>query len=446
MARPRPDPANATAAQITAWFARGDWTPTDFLGYCLNQIADRNTDINAVLDIYVEEARVASMRSTQRWREGKPISAIDGIPIGVKANIAVKGHVCHGGIKAYDKRIAAQDAGVITRLRGAGAIIFCSLNMEEGALGAQTDNPWFGKTHNPLRPGHTPGGSSGGSAAAVAAGFMPVSLGTDTMGSVRIPSSYCGIVGYKPSRKFLPTGGVMPLSTTLDTVGVHAGTLDCAALVAPYLVGAPQSFGRDGPGAVQFAPMDMPKGTHVEPDVARAFTDALKNIEDKTCLRRAPVSADYDAGRMRRAGLLISEVEGAAYHKSMRPEGFSPAFESMLAYGERQSEARIAQAYSQVEQVSLVLKDIFETGVDFIVAPTAPQTAFAFGDDVPANQADFTAPANFGDLPAISVPIGFDARGLPIGLQIMGPQGADVMADSRLFSFAKHISQKLTSA
>jgi len=122
----------------------------------------------------------------------------EGVSVGIKANIAVKGYACHGGIKAYENEIADEDAVVVSRLREAGYNVAAILNMEEGALGAQTDNPWFGKTYNPLKNGYTPGGSSGGSAAAVAAGQVDIALGTDTMGSVRIPSAYCGIWGFKP--------------------------------------------------------------------------------------------------------------------------------------------------------------------------------------------------------------------------------------------------------
>jgi len=159
-----------------------------------------------------------------------------GISVGVKANIAVKNHICHGGIKAYDNAVKKDDALVIKRLRTAGYNISAIVNMEEGALGAQTDNPWFGKTFNPLKAGYTPGGSSGGSAAAVAAGQVDIALGTDTMGSVRIPSAYCGLWGFKPSHNEKMLEGVMPLSPTLDTVGVHGHSLEDVARITQVIL------------------------------------------------------------------------------------------------------------------------------------------------------------------------------------------------------------------
>jgi len=158
-----------------------------------------------------------------------------GKQIGMKANIAVKDHVCHGGIKAYDQTVAKSDALVTQRLKAAGYNISAILNMEEGALGAQTDNPWFGKTFNPLKAGYTPGGSSGGSAAAVAANQVDFALGTDTMGSVRIPSGYCGLWGFKPSHDPKMLEGVMPLSPTLDTVGVHGHSLEDVARITQVI-------------------------------------------------------------------------------------------------------------------------------------------------------------------------------------------------------------------
>jgi aspartyl-tRNA(Asn)/glutamyl-tRNA(Gln) amidotransferase subunit A len=159
------------------------------------RIRASNPEINAVLDVVPEGFR----------GEG----ALSGICVGIKSNIAAVGAPTHGGIKAYAGEVAREDARVVKRLRAAGADVVASLNMEEGALGAQTDNPWFGKTQNPLKIGYTPGGSSGGSAAAVAAGYVHAALGTDTMGSVRIPSSYCGLFGFKPShdRAMLATAG-----------------------------------------------------------------------------------------------------------------------------------------------------------------------------------------------------------------------------------------------
>jgi len=269
--------------------------------------------------------------------------------------------------------IALTDARVITRLKQAGYNIAAIVNMEEGALGAQTDNPWFGKTFNPLKAGYTPGGSSGGSAAAVGAGQVDIALGTDTMGSVRIPSAYCGLWGFKPSYDPDMLTGVMPLSPTLDTVGVH--------------------------GRGDIAVLDWGDKVECEPDVKAIFDQFVSMLGKLPTTDLGP----YRYGNSRRAGLILSEVEGFAYH--------APMLEIEAAY----------------MHVKILRQAKFPK---FILMPTTPQTAFRFGETVPIDQADFTAFANLADRPAIAFPIGKNADGLPISAQLIGPRGreADLVA------------------
>ncbi len=424
----KPNPARASIASLISWFSKGQWTPTEYLRYCLRRIEDENPNIGAVLDIYADEAMSAAAAATRRYRARRPTSFLDGIPIGVKANIAVKGHVCHGGIRAYDQAIAPEDAKVVRNLRSAGAVILCSLNMEEGALGAATDNPWFGKSFNPLREGYTPGGSSGGSAAAVAAGMIPAALGTDTMGSVRIPSAYCGLVGHKPSRDLVSKDGVMPLSPTLDCVGPHVRNLEDAAIMLPIMAGTRRPFDLKNVDKARFACMHIPADMDVEPEVRTAFDTLAGWLADEELMTRLPdVLEGYDFGQYRRAGLLLSEVEGAYYHTPQyerRPEGFSEHFQSMLTWGVRQPAEKLKKAYGQVAHAEALADQIFRQ-TDIIIAPTAPQEAFKFGDRIPPGQADFTAFANFAGLPSATVPIGKGKSRLPIGIQIIGPRGRD---------------------
>ena len=385
---------------------------TEKLSRYLKRIAQDNPHINAALDIYESQARETAGRLDASMQ---PLSNLQGVICGIKANIAVKNHTWHGGIKAYENTIAGEDAMAIQRLKSAGAVILCSLNMEEGALGAQTDNPWYGKTYNPLKHGYTPGGSSGGSAAAIAAGFVQMALGTDTMGSVRIPSGYCGLFGFKPSHSKKMLQGVMPLSPTLDTVGVHTRTLDEAAAGMEALLGRVLT----GRCTDEIAVLDWGSDVSCTPDVTKAFKIFTGTLHIKT----KPVHLNgYEYGRSRRAGLLISEVEGMAFHRSMlqkNPSGFSNTFRKLLEWGDRQSPEKIDAAYGHINELR---KAKFP---DFILMPTAPQTAFMFGDPVPANQADFTAFANLADRPAICFPIGTNSQGLPISAQLVGPRGGE---------------------
>lgn len=381
---------------------------------CLERIALRNDDINAVLNVFGD---------TSPGLEGR----LANLAVGVKANIAVRGQVWHAGIKAYSDQVATKDARVVSRLRQAGAAIIANLNMEEGALGAQTDNPWFGKTINPVKPGYTPGGSSGGSAAAVAAGFVDFALGTDTMGSVRIPSAYCGLWGYKPSFDADMLDGVLPLSSMLDTVGIHSKSF--SELLAPSEIITGRSLTKGSSGDI--ARLDWNVHVQCEPEIEQAFQAFAS---DRNVIQSSSLGS-YGYSKSRRAGLLISEVEGYEIHEhhlELDPQGFSGFFADMLKWGYEQPREKIDAAYAHVEQLRS------ENPADFILMPTAPQSAFKFGDPVPANQADFTAYANLANRPAICFPIGMNANGLPLSAQLVGPAGrdADLFATIRTL-FAK---------
>lgn len=420
--------ATLDACAVAESFRTGSVLPLDYLDFCLGQIASRNPFLNAVLDVYESSAREAAKAAQSRLKAGQPLSMMDGIPVGVKANIAVKGQVCHGGIKAYAQATAQEDAGVVKNLRDAGAVILGSLNMEEGALGAATDNPWFGKCQNPLKRGFTPGGSSGGSASAVAGGLFPVALGTDTMGSVRIPSAYCGIVGHKPSAGLVPIDGVMPLSTSLDTVGPHVRSVRDAAMILPILSGNTALTQVEPRSKITFACLHIQPDMDIEPDVQIIFDSAVAKISGHTGFKQIDdVLTDYNAGRVRRAGLLISEVEGAHYHVDQyerSPDGFSDHFQNLLSWGVRQPIAKLRGAYDAIGQAARDIEAALQTS-DVIIAPTAPQTAFRFGEPIPAGQADFTALANFAGLPACSIPMGKGRRNMPLGLQVIGQRGED---------------------
>jgi aspartyl-tRNA(Asn)/glutamyl-tRNA(Gln) amidotransferase subunit A len=380
-----------------------------------------NDRINAVIDAFNDLAIPEMADSDMRAEDGRPLGPIDGMPIGVKANIAVAGKFWHAGIKAYAARKADDDAIVIQRLKAAGALLVGTLNMEEGALGAQTDNPWFGQTINPLKDGFTPGGSSGGSAAAVAAGFVEAALGTDTMGSVRIPSAYCGLWGFKPSHSLEMIEGVVPLSSTLDTVGVHAKSLDDCVSVMEVIQNSDLSGGTPG----DVVALDWGDEVDVEPLIQDEFAKIAEGLPTTQIV-------PYAYGKSRRAGLILSEVEGYRAHErrlASKPDGFSDFFRGMLEYGRDLPQERIDAAYAHVKALRIADFD------DFILMPTAPQLAFKFGDPVPANQADFTAFANLADRPAIAFRLGKDRRGLPASAQIVGPRGreADLIATVRAF-------------
>jgi aspartyl-tRNA(Asn)/glutamyl-tRNA(Gln) amidotransferase subunit A len=366
--------------------------------------------------------------------------------LAVKSNIAVRGLPHTAGIGAYRNRIASEDAFCVARLREAGAQVIGTVNMEEAALGAVTDNPHFGKTHNPHRRGFTAGGSSGGSAVAVAAGLARFALGTDTMGSCRIPAAYCGVVGFKPSYGAISTRGVEPLSRRMDHVGLIANSVaDVAAVFA--IAGVYDKACADArtfvfsqneiPARARFAVLDETARTYLQPQVRIAYEHALAKLQmaGHTHIERTIDQASLAA--MRRAGLLICEAELA---NSLAPlfakndVGVSPFLKKMIAFGAARSAPQLAEAYAKIADAVLIERELLRD-VDAILWPTAPQTAFAFGETVPADQADFTCMVNFTGSPAISLPLPVATNDLPVGLQIIMPYGED----SALLKIAAHL-------
>lgn len=402
-------------------------TPIERFEHYRRRIEQLNPAINALIHLRLEEAAAEAEAAQARHEAGSPLSQVDGWCFAIKANIAVSGLPHHAGIGAYRDVIAAGDAEVVRRLRAAGAVIMGIANMHEGALGATTDNPVFGRTQNPWRDGFTPGGSSGGSGAAISAGLCDVALGSDTMGSVRIPSAYCGVQGIKPGPGLVPNEGVLALSHTLDTVGPHARNV--ASLRAALGVMMDEALGA-GPVTLEGLKLAIWDGIGrdgIESAVEDGFAVAVAKIEAAGALADYEEPFGYQYGRSRRSGLLISEVEAHEIHAARLasdPEGFSPIFRKLMAWGAARPAEEIDAAYEHIRQVEASAVKIFEAH-DFVIAPVAPQTAFAFDAAVPENQADFTAWANFAGLPAAAVFAGLSSEGLPLSVQVIGPRGTD---------------------
>lgn len=341
---------------------------------------------------------------------------LDGMTIGVKDNIDVAGLPCAAGIGALRSRLPAEDAPCVARLREQGALIVGKTNMDEAALGALGDNPWFGRCENPRRAGYTPGGSSSGSAAAVAAGLCVAALGTDTLGSVRIPASYCGVVGYIPGAGLIERTGIVALALTLDRVGVLARSVGDAARVASIMAGRTLE-----PNASP-AKIGLLRGleSFVAPPILAAVAAAARRLSPVQVID----AGGLDFAAARRAAWLIAEVEGAAVHAELLSDPgseLSPSVRAALEFGRRAEPERLARAMKDLDNAKVQLKSIL-ADCDVLLLPATPQTAFPFDAPVPQTQADLTALANIAGLAAISVPAPVPAGELPIGLQCMGPR------------------------
>ena len=374
---------------------------------------------NAPLNAFVDFDEAA------RQPDSGPLA---GLTIGVKSNIMVKGLPWTGGMGVYRNRIADRDARVVQMLRTNGAAIIGSLNMHEAALGATTNNAFFGRTHNPHRIGHTPGGSSGGSGAAVAAGLCDIALGTDTLGSVRIPAAYCGVYGLKPTAGAVSSDGLAFLDPVLDTIGPLATSLDHIEAAWRAMVGW---AGEDGPFRHMLLLDDL-GGVDVEPAVRVAYDKARSAVP----LNSVSFSLPYSPGDIVWAGLanagrwLINDL-GDAY----RPDNADLSKDLKFLLG-------LCAAAPERPDILMRIRTELTAALGtagVLLLPTAPQAAFSHDQQAPANQATFTGLANIAGLPAIAIPAGFSDDGLPVSVQLVGPAGSEL----RLIALARTIDSEL---
>ncbi|MSP04738.1 MAG: amidase [Acetobacteraceae bacterium] len=405
-----------------AALAAGGVSALSLANICLERIGNgRGRALNAFIHVAADTARAAAQASDERRAAGRPLSALDGVPIAIKDNMDVFGMPTTNGLGA--SWMPAADAPVIRRLRDAGMVNLGKLNMHEAALGATNDNPHYGRCEHPDFPGFTPGGSSGGSAVAVAAGLCPVSLGTDTMGSVRLPAAYCGIVGFKPSRGYWPVDGVMPLAFGLDTIGPLARSVGDIA----FLLGEPlDAF---APATLRFARLANARQVATEAECLAALDAGLGVLATLGVAAPCLYVPGYDPGQARRAGFIVSEVDAAQVHARLlqtTPHAFSPLFRVMLDYGMRVAPERYQAERRKLAAISTAFLGVFDA-CDVVLTLTAPQRAFSFDAPVPLNQADLTALANFAGCPALSLPLPVPAGALPVGLQLIAAPGRDTM-------------------
>ena len=432
------DLRRASLCQLLHGLAAGRMQPTTLAEVYIEAIERINPQLNAYVEFSSALMRDQARSAEHRRREGI-IGRLDGIPIALKDNLDIAGWSTRSGLPAAG-RVAEQDAHVVARLRASGAVLIGKTNMDEGALGAVTDNPHYGPTYNPHRHGYTAGGSSGGAAAAVAAGLAVAAIGSDTLGSIRIPASYCGVFALKPTHGEISTRGMTPAARWLDSIGLLARSVDDLTVLLQVLVGYDAEDPRSRRRRVALSPPDwepgqlrcgvLPNlaGLGVQPDVIRVFEAALARLDRELRECRSVDVEDWPFARARRAGLLLMEAEmlgtfATQLADTERP--VSPRFRTMLGYAERKSAADYANAERMLDAAALKMRRLFAQ-VDVLVTPTTPQAAFPLDGPVPDSQADLTSFANLAGCPAVSIPMGVLPDGLPIGLQLVGARGSDL--------------------
>ncbi|HEY8570411.1 amidase [Microbulbifer sp.] len=416
------------AATLAAHLQRGEVTSEQLTVRTLAAIDETHAAINAYVFVDREGALAAARASDTRRQAGASLSAYDGLTFAVKDNIAVAGMPTADGLGyGGEAPVAATDADGVGALRRAGMIPLGKLNMHEIALGATNDNPHWGRCENPLRAGFTPGGSSGGSAAAVAAGLCAFSLGTDTMGSVRIPASYCGVSGLKPGRGSVSNNGVTRLSRQLDAMGPLARSSRDLRGLWPLLreTASEERLGPAELGSTRWALIGDSEQLGVAEEISAAFLRFAETLPGAIHVQRNFSACDFSA--IRRAGLLMCEAEANvtfAQQLSLSPALFSDDLQGLLRWGAARSAPDLVRAQDVVQSAGDWLRAQLR-GVDFLLTPTTLQTAFPFAEAAPVNQANLTACVNMAGLAAMSIPLGVSSDGLPFGVQIIARAGAE---------------------
>lgn len=427
-----------SATQAAAALAAGSLSARELTLAYLERIEAHNGQLNAWLHVDADGALAQAAASDERRAHGRAYHPLDGIPFGIKDNIAVAGMPLTAGLAVRRGRMAVEDAHCVSKLRRAGAVLLGKLNLQEGALGADGRNAAFGDCHNPYRHGYSPGGSSSGSAAALAAGMCALTLGSDSMGSIRIPAAYCGVVGLKPSYGRVSQRGLVTASTRLDHAGPMARRVMDLAPVFQQVSGVDVhdahsrtvtlAHAERSAGLLRIGVLDDLAAHGVGSEVASVFASAVARIAEVAPRQFDVNFADYDFGALRRCGLLLCEAEMNAVHGAdlaAHPEQFSREFRQMLGYAHKRTAVDLAAAHTRLDGAVLKARRVFAS-VDVLLTPTTPQPAFAFSTATPVNQADLTSFANFAGVPALSLPMGMTASGLPLGLQLIGPIGSDL--------------------
>jgi aspartyl-tRNA(Asn)/glutamyl-tRNA(Gln) amidotransferase subunit A len=428
------DIASLTLAEAATAIQSGALSPVALTGTYLERIEHLNPVLNAFITLTADSAR-AEARAAQ---EGTgPSGPLRGIPIALKDLFDTAGVRTSAASKILAHRVPERDATVTARLRAAGAVLLGKLNMHEFAYGVSNDNPHHGPARNPWNTERIPGGSSGGSGVAIAAGLCLGTLGSDTGGSIRIPSSLCGITGIKPTYGRVSRAGVLPLSWSMDHVGPMARTVrDCAILlgvIAGHDPNDPASAGELVPDyldgledGVRGLRIGLPRRYFFE-QVDDPVLAAIEAAADRLRAEGADVR-DVDIDQIELAaiaGATILVSEAAAYHQRWlreRPSDYGEDVRQRLLTGELYP----ATAYINAQRVRTVMRDSFLrtlSDVDLLLAPATPITAppiAGFSTDVRANLTRFTTPINLVGLPSLSLPCGFDANNLPIGMQLIG--------------------------
>ncbi len=467
-----------TISQIITAITSGTQTAEEITRYYLAQIAQKNPQINAFVEVFEQDAIAQAKAVDAKKARGEKLGVLAGVPVGIKDNILYKGHKATCCSHMLANYTAAYTSTVVEKLIAADAVIMGRTNMDEFAMGSSNQTSALGIVHNPVDLERVPGGSSGGSAAAVAAGMVPAALGTDTGGSVRQPAGFCGVVGVKPGYGRISRYGVIAFASSADQVGVLAANVVDASLVMEVISGkdAHDSTSLDAPvphytqqftADLKGVKVGLPKGflAGLNPTIKKQTELAAQRLQEvgaqlvevdvPLAKYSAPcyyiitsAEASSNLGRYDgiRYGYTAKDANGLAnyYEKSRAPFGLEVKKRIIIGTYALTS-ARYEECFLKAMKVRELIKEDFKKAfekVDVILTPTSPTTAFKIGqhDDNPLALylADlYTCQGNIGGLAGISVPFGRDENNLPIGVQFYGP----ILEEQKILNAAYHLEK-----
>jgi aspartyl-tRNA(Asn)/glutamyl-tRNA(Gln) amidotransferase subunit A len=451
-----------TIHELAARFRRGESSSTEAAQTYLERIEALDPQVRAFLTVTAEEALSQAAEADARFKAGRPAGPLDGIPIALKDVLCTRGTRTTCGSKMLERFVPPYDATVVERLRGAGAVLLGKLNMDEFAMGSSTENSGYFATRNPWDLGRVPGGSSGGSAAAVSADMAAAALGTDTGGSIRQPAAFCGTVGLKPTYGRVSRYGLVAFASSLDQIGPFAKDVEDAARMLRVIAGHDPRDSTSVDAPVPDYAAELGKGVAglklgipaeyfidgMDPEVEAAVRDAVQTLE-KLGARAEPVSLPHTEYGLAAYYLIapaecssnLARYDGVKYglrapkprdivdmYSKTRAQGFGREVKRRIMLGTYALSAGYYDAYyGKAQRVRTLVRRDFQQAferVDLIVAPTTPNVAFKMGEKEDPLQMYLndvlTIPVNLAGLPGLSMPAGFTRSGLPIGLQLIG--------------------------
>jgi len=428
-----------TITEAARAFRTRELSPVELTRACLRRIEALDGKLNAFVTVLPERALAEAQQAEDRLAAGRARGPLDGIPFALKDLFETAGIRTTAGAKILADYVPQRDAACVRRLNEAGVVLLGKLNMHEWAYGATTAVSHFGPCHNPWDLDRITGGSSGGSAAALAASLCLGSLGSDTGGSIRMPASLSGVVGLKPTYGRVSKRGVIPLAESLDTAGPMARSVEDAALILQAIAGAdpddPTTSDRPVPdyaAALKGDARGLRVGVPRQDAFPNATEDVVRGIEDalRTLAGLGAILVDVSAPWLLEAAVIwpkIAGPEAAYYHRQnleQRPQDIAEPVRNRLLAGRNVLAVDYLRGLETQRRIKDEVARLFEE-IDLLVTPATPTTATLIADELAATGREshihrFTAPFNITGQPAISLPCGFDRQGLPIGLQIIG--------------------------